>query len=146
MSDGILKLIDTALPLIVTAAATLLATWIGASIALKSQQRQQAMAIFVKARLEAYSALENALKDAALGVSPASAAAVFSAANAALLVASPSTADAVTCVANHVYEAKQGNPIVSAEYQIAHLQMIRAMREDLQSFPVPSPRSHPKRI
>lgn len=126
---------------VIPAAAAVLGACVGAIITGLIQVQATAMTAFIPARLEAYRALEAAMRNAAQGVSPAVAVNLYEAINSATLVASKNTLALLAELNEMVRAAEKMNPIDTDKFFALRQRLQSAMREDLFSYPVPRPRS-----
>lgn len=126
------------LDVLVPAAAAIFGAIVGGVTAGLLQIRSTAMSAFIPARLDAYRAVEAALRNAASCAAPASAFRdVYEAVNAAMLVASGKTLPLLSEL-NEIVRAKENfQQINQAEFFDLRKRLLLSMREDLFTYPVP---------
>lgn len=126
------------LDVLIPAAAAIFGAIVGGVTAGLLQIRSTAMSAFIPARLDAYRAVEAALRNAASCASPASAFRdIYEAVNAAMLVASGETLPLLGEL-NEIVRAKENfQQINQTEFFDLRKRLLLSMREDLFTYPVP---------
>lgn len=128
------------LNVIVPLASAILGAILGAVITGQKQVQSTAMAAFVPARLEAYKALEAAIRNFAPNMRPDEAGKVYEALNAAELVASPKTLNLLKTLNEMIRTAEVEHSVNQNDFFALRCKLILAMRDDLFSYPVPKSR------
>lgn len=131
---------DVGINIVVPAASALIGALAGALISGRMQVQSAAMAAFIPARLEAYRALESAIKAAGQGLAPAVAREIYEAINTAALVASDETLSLLHELTDMIRMAQTPLPLNHQDFFNLRKRLAAAMRKDLLSFPVPRSR------
>lgn len=128
------------LNVVVPLASAILGAILGAVITGQKQVQSTAMAAFVPARLEAYKALEAAIRNFAPNMRPDEAGTVYEAVNAAALVASPETLALLGSLNEMIRTAETEHSLNQNAFLSLRHKLILSMRDDLFSYPVPKSR------
>ena len=110
-----------------------------------AQIKTAAQEAFISARLNGYLAFEEAFEHWANTKNREACAVVYRAENAVRLVASEETISVLSQLTEYIREYEtQGKLHPFEEFAVAHTAALRAMRNDLMHYPIPTPESGQK--
>ena len=118
---------------------------VAARLGKDAQIKTAAQEAFISARLNGYLAFEEAFEHWANTQNREACAVVYRAENAVRLVASEETISVLSQLTEYIREYEtQGKLHPFEEFAVAHTAALRAMRNDLMHYPIPTPESGQK--
>jgi hypothetical protein len=118
---------------------------VAARLGKDAQIKTAAQEAFISARLNGYLAFEEAFEHWANTKNREACAVVYRAENAVRLVASEETISVLSQLTEYIREYEtQGKLHPFEEFAVAHTAALRAMRNDLMHYPIPTPESGQK--